>query len=364
MTAYTKQTWLEGQGGGTPLSPARLNHLEDGVEQAAGDATTALSQLTSLTPASFGLDQVNNTSDVNKPVSTAQAAAIALKAPKLPGTFTDSGGTGSPEGVVTATIGSTWRRSDGGAATSLYVKESGSGNTGWVAIPTSGGGGSYQPLDSDLTAIAGLAPSVNDVLQYKGSAWANRTIAQLKTDLAYTATDVGLGSVNNTADSAKPVSTAQQTALDLKQNKVVWSVKGTDQTLSANSVTLQNVTGLSLAVAASKVYRVQFTVIYDAGPTPDLKVGLTFPAGCTGTWFGSPSRNTADVNLNLIVADISATISTGGVASGTVLAATFTVVLHVSTTAGTLQVQAAQDVSNATAPIVKTDSYIEANERG
>lgn len=33
-----------------------------------------------------------------------------------------------------------------------------------------------------------------------------------------TATQVGLGSVNNTADSAKPVSTAQQTALDLKQN--------------------------------------------------------------------------------------------------------------------------------------------------
>ena len=35
-----------------------------------------------------------------------------------------------------------------------------------------------------------------------------------------TAGDVGLGNVNNTSDTDKPVSTAQQTALDLKQNKL------------------------------------------------------------------------------------------------------------------------------------------------
>jgi hypothetical protein len=42
-------------------------------------------------------------------------------------------GTGSPEGVVTAGIGSIYSRTDGGASTSLYVKESGAGNTGWTA---------------------------------------------------------------------------------------------------------------------------------------------------------------------------------------------------------------------------------------
>jgi hypothetical protein len=41
-------------------------------------------------------------------------------------------GTGTPEGVVTAPIGSTYHRKDGGAGTSFYVKESGAGNTGWV----------------------------------------------------------------------------------------------------------------------------------------------------------------------------------------------------------------------------------------
>lgn len=50
-----------------------------------------------------------------------------------PSGATISSGTGSPEGAVTANPGSIWLRSDGGSGTTLYVKESGSGNTGWVA---------------------------------------------------------------------------------------------------------------------------------------------------------------------------------------------------------------------------------------
>jgi|GEM_PF-5694671 len=42
-------------------------------------------------------------------------------------------GVGTPEGAVTAPIGSLYTRTDGGAATTLYVKETGAGNTGWVA---------------------------------------------------------------------------------------------------------------------------------------------------------------------------------------------------------------------------------------
>lgn len=42
-------------------------------------------------------------------------------------------GEGSPEGVVVAAVGSLYQRTDGGAGTSLYAKESGSGSTGWVA---------------------------------------------------------------------------------------------------------------------------------------------------------------------------------------------------------------------------------------
>lgn len=42
-------------------------------------------------------------------------------------------GSGSPETNISAPVGSLYMRTDGGTGTSLYVKESGTGNTGWVA---------------------------------------------------------------------------------------------------------------------------------------------------------------------------------------------------------------------------------------
>lgn len=42
-------------------------------------------------------------------------------------------GAGTPEAAVTAPVCSLYLRTDGGASTTLYVKESGAGNTGWVA---------------------------------------------------------------------------------------------------------------------------------------------------------------------------------------------------------------------------------------
>lgn len=56
------------------------------------------------------------------------------------GSIIDSFGAGSPEGVKTANIGSTYRQSDGGSGTTLWIKESGTGNTGWVAVEDTGGG--------------------------------------------------------------------------------------------------------------------------------------------------------------------------------------------------------------------------------
>jgi hypothetical protein len=50
----------------------------------------------------------------------------------LPATQVRSGA-GSPEGAITAPVGSMWLRTDGGAGTTLYIKETGTGNTGWAA---------------------------------------------------------------------------------------------------------------------------------------------------------------------------------------------------------------------------------------
>jgi hypothetical protein len=42
-------------------------------------------------------------------------------------------GTNTPEGAVTAPVGSMFTRTNGGTTSTLYVKETGTGNTGWVA---------------------------------------------------------------------------------------------------------------------------------------------------------------------------------------------------------------------------------------
>lgn len=52
--------------------------------------------------------------------------------------------TGVPEGVQTAPVGSVYLRTGGGTGTTLYVKETGTGNTGWVAVAQS---------STDLTSI-------------------------------------------------------------------------------------------------------------------------------------------------------------------------------------------------------------------
>lgn len=70
-----------------------------------------------------------------------------------------------------------------------------------------------QPLDSDLTAIAALTTT-----SYGRGLLTLANMAALKTSLSLVKADVGLGNVDNTADTAKPVSTAQQAALDLKAN--------------------------------------------------------------------------------------------------------------------------------------------------
>lgn len=63
-----------------------------------------------------------------------------------------------------------------------------------------------QPLDLDLTTIAGLTATTDNLIQSVSGAWASRTPTQVKTALA-------LNNVNNTSDANKPVSTAQATAI-------------------------------------------------------------------------------------------------------------------------------------------------------
>lgn len=58
-------------------------------------------------------------------------------------------------------------------------------------LSTSSAASTYQPLDSDLTTIAGLTATTDSFIQSKSSAWASRTVAQVKTDLGLSGTNSG-----------------------------------------------------------------------------------------------------------------------------------------------------------------------------
>jgi hypothetical protein len=84
-------------------------------------------------------------------------------------------GTGAPEGVITAPVGSIYLRLDGAANSSLYTKESGVGNTGWTAIGAAGTAISFYTNNTpnlaqnslNLTAGNGMAlsnPSAGQVI--------------------------------------------------------------------------------------------------------------------------------------------------------------------------------------------------------
>lgn len=77
----------------------------------------------------FESDKVHLTTTGEAVVGGIVSAAIDLVTSPL----IHAEGAGSPEGVLTAPVGSTYRRRDGGSGTTWYVKESdGTGSTGWV----------------------------------------------------------------------------------------------------------------------------------------------------------------------------------------------------------------------------------------
>ena len=71
---------------------------------------------------------------VGGPAANTLGSPARLVSPAEPQGCTSQIGRGSPQGVVTANPGSDWRNLDGGAGTTLWVKQSGSGATGWVAV--------------------------------------------------------------------------------------------------------------------------------------------------------------------------------------------------------------------------------------
>lgn len=125
-------------GGGTLAADRTLAvGAGDGISVAADavavDATVVRTTRTISTsaPLTGGGDLTSNrTLSIDAATPSSAGSMSAVDKGKINLIYT---GAGSPEGAVTAAVGSIYLRTDGGGVTTLYVKESGAGNTGWVA---------------------------------------------------------------------------------------------------------------------------------------------------------------------------------------------------------------------------------------
>lgn len=82
----------------------------------------------------LGPDDLTSATGVAKLNNMLQA--LFNSAPGDGNTIQDLSGYGSPEGAVTAAIGSTYRQVDGTGPTAFWTKQTGAGNTGWVSQAT------------------------------------------------------------------------------------------------------------------------------------------------------------------------------------------------------------------------------------
>jgi len=174
-----------------------------------------------VTKDQVGLGNVDNTSDADKPISTATQSALDDKADE---TITITGGTGLDGGgdlTANRTIDL-----DAASIASLGLAD--------TALQS---GDNVSELTNDANYIDSAGAPVQSVASKTG-------------DVTLSSSDVGLGNVDNTSDLDKPISTATQSALDDKADETV-TVTGTNGIEGGGDLTANRTLSLTAASLAS-----------------------------------------------------------------------------------------------------------------
>ena len=122
------------------------------------------------------------------------------------------------------------------------------------------------------------------------------------------------------------------------------------QTMTPSSTTQQNVTSLAVALKASKTYKFKGSILCIGKANADIDIGLAALSSAVATW----GLDSVTPKVSAIGDEIN-TALTDDVLSVIVVEG----VITVSTTAGDLQLTAAQAVSQANDLIIKIGSMLE-----
>lgn len=272
-----------------------------------------------LSKSDVGLANVDNTSDANKPVSTAQQSALDLKAPLaspaltgMPTAPTAANATSSTQLATTEFVHSlitdlinaapsaldtlgeiaTQLASDESAVAALTTTVSGklakasnlSDLTNLLTARANLGvaiGSDVLAYSAQIAAIAALAPSNDDILQRKAGAWTNRSIAQFKADLALAASDI---SNFNSAVDARVTSAAITSALGYTPENTA-SKNAASGYAGLDSGSLLNRSQLPVFVGSGASHAI------GAVPDPGASAGTTKYLREDGTWVTPPDTN-------------------------------------------------------------------------
>jgi hypothetical protein len=177
------------------LQQSAINDVNNGLANHLADVANPHN----VTKAQVGLSNADNTSDLGKPISTATQTALNAKltASSNLSDLTNASTARTNIGLNTTAnqVDSTNKRFVSDAQLTVISNTSGT-NTGdqnlAPYLTSATAASTYQPLDSDLTTLAGLTATTDNFIVSVASTWASRTPAQVKSTLS-------LNSVENTA---------------------------------------------------------------------------------------------------------------------------------------------------------------------
>lgn len=135
-----------------------------------------------------------------------------------------------------------------------------------------------------------------------------------------------------------------------------------DQTLTASSTVLQNVTNMvaTLPGVAGAIFQWHCRIFYDAAAASDIKFAFTVPAGVSMRW-GLNSLGTGGTNPSpYATTNISGTaLPAGALGVGTGLYAFIEGELTMGATGGALQLQSAQNTADLSTTLILARTFME-----